>query len=177
MAKVRTNPVFEELTGSIGELVIKRAASGRLYVSRKPQYPPDRAFSAAQVAHQQRFRAAAAYARQAAKTEPIYAERARQTRQPAYNVALSDYLRPPAIVAVERTDEALRVHAEDNVKVTRVVMTVLDAEGQVLATGEATPEAATESAEGWWRYPLPMAAARVQVSAFDLAGNETKWEG
>jgi len=174
MAKVRTNPVFEELTGSIGELVIKRARSGRLYVSRKPQYPPERAFSAAQVAHQQRFKAAAAYARQAAQTEPFYAERAQQTRQPAYNVALSDYLQPPVIVAVERGDTAIRIHAEDNVKVTRVMVTALDAEGQVIATGEATPEATG----AWWRYPLPLTAAgRVQVSAFDLAGNETQWEG
>ncbi len=127
MAKVKKNALIEGLSGSIGELVLKRARSGTTYVARKPTFE-DRQFSAAQLEHQRRFRAAAAYAKQAAKTEPIYAALAKKTGQPAYNAALSDALHPPKIVAVEQSNGLIRVCAEDKVKVARVVVTVLDAE-------------------------------------------------
>jgi hypothetical protein len=65
MAKVRKNALLEDLSGSTGDLVLKRARSGTMYVARKPTFPDDRQFSAAQLAHQQRFKATAAYPRQA----------------------------------------------------------------------------------------------------------------
>lgn len=173
MAKVRKNTLIDDLSGSIGDLVFKRARSGTTYVARKPTFPNDRKFSAAQLSHQQRFKAAAAYASQA-QTEPIYAALAKKTGQPAYNVALGDYLHPPKIVAVEQADGMIRVYAEDKVKVTRVTVALLDVEGQVLMEGEATPDAI-----GWW-WTITMdqsEAVRLRVCAWDLPGNEASWEG
>ena len=174
MAKVRKNALIEGLSGSVGELVLKRARSGTTYVARKPTFPDDRRFSAAQLAHQRRFREAAAYAKQAAHAEPIYAALAKKTGQPAYNVALGDYLHPPKIVAVEQAGGTIRVCAEDKVKVARVTVTLLDAEGQALEEGEATPDAIG----WWWTYtPGAVGAARVRVCALDLPGNRASWEG
>ncbi len=151
---------------------MKRARSGATYVARKPTFE-DRQFSAAQLEHQRRFRAAAAYAKQAAKTEPIYAALAKKTGQPAYNMALSDALHPPKIVAVEQSNGLIRVCAEDKVKVARVVVTVLDASGQTLAEGEATPDAAG----WWWTFEAgDLNAARTRVQAWDLPGNIASWE-
>lgn len=168
MAKTRTNALLEGFTGSIGELVAKRSRSGRLYLSRKPSYPGGRQFTAAQLAHQARFKAAAAYARQAARTEPAYAALAKKTGQPAYNVALSDYLHPPTIAAVERMGDTLRIHATDEVAVVRVTVTALGADGRVLAEGAATPA----EIDGWWRFDLAAGAARARVTALDRPGNE-----
>ncbi|HTP08517.1 MAG TPA: hypothetical protein VMP08_09720 [Anaerolineae bacterium] len=174
MAKVRQNALLEELSGSIGDLVLKRARSGTMYVARKPRFPDNRQFSPAQLTHQQRFKAATAYAKQAAKTEPLYVALARKTGQPAYNVALGDYLHPPKIVAVEQVGETIRIRAEDQVKVMRVSVALLDAEGHILAEGEATPDALN----WWWAFTAGhVMAARVRVWAYDLPGNKTTWEG
>jgi hypothetical protein len=175
MAKVRKNALLEELSGSIGDLVLKRARSGTMYVARKPRFPDNRQFSAAQLAHQQRFKAATVYAKQAAKTEPLYAALARKTGQPAYNIALADYVHPPKIVTVEQTGETIRVRAEDQVKVTRVRVALLDAEGHTLTEGEATPD----TMDWWWTFFTAghIPAARVRVCAYDLPGNQTIWEG
>lgn len=179
MAKARKTALLEELSGSIGDLVLKRARSGTMYVARKPRFPENRQFSPAQLAHQQRFKAATAYAKQAAKVEPLYAALARKTRQPAYNVALGDYLHPPQIVMVEQIGETIRVRAEDQVKVTRVSVALLEADGHILAEGEAAPD----STGWWWTFTANHitaahdAVARIRVCAYDLPGNETVWEG
>ncbi len=173
MAKVKNNALIEGLSGSIGDLVLKRARSGVTYLARKPTFPDNRQFSAAQLAHQQRFKAATAYAKRAAKAEPIYAELAKKTGQPAYNVALGDYLHPPKITAVEQTDQTIRVCAEDTVKVTRVVVALLDADGQVLVEGEAT----SDSIGWWWAFTTEhIEATHVRVCVWDLPGNVAIWE-
>ncbi len=173
MAKVRKSVLLDEVNGSIGELVFKRARSGTTYVARKPTFPDDRQFSPAQIAHQQRFKAATAYAKQAAHTEPLYAALARKTGQPAYNIALGDYLHTPKITAVEQTGNVIRVRAEDNVKVTRVSVSVLDAAGQPLAEGEATPD----STGCWWTFRVSHSTAtHIRICAYDLPGNKATWE-
>ncbi len=107
------------------------------------------------------------------RSEPIYAALAKKTGQPAYNVALSDALHPPKIVAVEVRAGQIRVNAEDKVKVARVVVTVLDAEGRELMKGEAAPEMA-----GWWTFEAgKIDGAKVRAQAWDLAGNMENWEG
>jgi hypothetical protein len=173
VAKLKKNALIEGLSGSIGDLVLKRARSGTMYMARKPTFPDDRQFSAAQLAHQRRFKAAAAYAKQVAQTEPIYAALAKKTGQPAYNVALGDYLHPPKIVTVEQTGQMIRVCAEDKVKVTRVTITLLDTGGQVLREGEATPDAIG----WWWTFTVgQIEVAHVRVCAWDLPGNKATWE-
>jgi hypothetical protein len=62
-------------------------------------------FSGKQKDHQERFRKATFYARQAAKEQPIYAELADQMpMKTAYNIALSDWFNPPVIHRIERRE-------------------------------------------------------------------------
>ena len=136
MAKVRKNPIVRGISGGIGNLVFRQMPDGSTYVSAKPDFS-HRKFSKGQKEHQSRFQQAVAYAREAAKTQPIYAKLAESTIMSAYNFALSDWFNPPVIHAIERKDGRIRVEASDNVMVTKVQVIILDEEGKVAEKGEA----------------------------------------
>jgi hypothetical protein len=100
MAKLKRNVLIEGLSGTLGkDLVFRQMRDGRTIVSTKFS---NRVFSNGQLTHQSRFQQAAAYARQAARTNPIYAELAKGTTKTAYNVALSDWFHPPVIHEIKR---------------------------------------------------------------------------
>ena len=164
MAKVVRNPVVQGISGGVGKLVFRQMPDGSTYVSAKPDFSR-RKFSEGQKEHQSRFQRAAAYARDAAKSQPIYGELAAGTIKSAYNFALSDWFNPPVIHCVERKDGLIRVEASDNVMVARVVVTILDGDGNVIEKGEAL-----KVDERWWEYAAGMEGI-VAAEAWDLAGN------
>ena len=176
MAKANKNAIVLGLSGSIGDLVFRQMPDGSTRVSRKPDFSR-RVFSQGQKDHQSRFQQAAAYARQAAKTQPIYAELARGTAKSAYNVALSDWFNPPEILEIDLSGwiksegGIIRVRAQDNVKVDGVKVTISDESGTFLEEGKAQEVGAL-----WWEYITTQAAAntmRVTVAARDLPGHVT----
>jgi hypothetical protein len=175
MAKVKNNTLTEGLSGRIGDqLVFRHLRDGRTIVVSRPDFS-NRVFSQEQLTHQNRFQQAAAYAREAAKKHPIYAELAHQTRKPAYNIALSDWFHPPLIHEVSQQAGRIRVNATDNVQVAKILITILNderSEGKVLEQGEAARVNDT-----WWEFETAASAeGNVIVEAFDLAGNCTKYE-
>lgn len=175
MAKVRANLFMQGLSGSLGDqFVLRHLRDGRTIVCVKPDFS-NRKFSQEQLSHQQRFREAASYARQAAKVEPVYAELAAGTMKTAYNIALSDFFHPPVIHKIETDPSVVRVLASDNVRVDGVRITILDSEGNVLERGEAALENAASAHSGWWRY-VPQQTGKVLAEARDLAGNVTETE-
>ncbi len=176
MAKVQRNVVINGVIGKLGDqLVLKRDRTGRTIISIKPTFPADREFSEMQKAQQGAFKEAVAYARTVAKIEPVYAERAEALNRSAYNVAIADWLHPPEIGAIDlgawtgRAGESIRVKAEDDVVVVRVMVTITDERGEVIEQGEA------KRVDGvWWVYTTMQAApetARVIAVAEDLAGH------
>lgn len=167
MAKVRNNVAVRGLSGGIGDLVFQPMPDGTTYVRKKPDFSR-RKFSKGQKTHQSRFQEAVLYARDAAKTKPIYAELAKGTIKSAYNFALSDWFNPPVIHTIERVNGRIRVQASDNVMVVRVVVTILDAKENVIEEGEAWK---VES--DWWEVDLSV-AGKVVAEAWDLAGNVGK---
>jgi len=54
MAKVRLNPILEQVRGQVGDLVFKRYG-GEVVLSRKPDYE-GREWTEAQIAHRERSR-------------------------------------------------------------------------------------------------------------------------
>src|SRR3972149_5518303 len=178
MARVRTNVLLQGGRGQIGEgLVLRRARSGTLVLGRKPTFGKNRIFTPAQRAHPARFPAATAYAKEAALREPIYARLAKKTKQPAYNMALKDYMHPPKVTAIEVRGDAgqarkvIYVQAEDDVQVVRVRVTLFNAQEKVLESGEAASDKA-----GWWAYSIQTTtkdkAVKIEARAWDLAGNK-----
>lgn len=172
MAKVKDNPITEGISGKLGKrLFFRRLRNGTTLLCMVPDFS-NRVFSEEQLAHQSRFQQAAAYARVAAKTYPIYAEVARQTQQPAYNIALSDWFHAPVIHEVQRQGGRILINASDNVQVTKVRITILDEQGQTLEQGDASA-----IDDSWWEFETTASIkGKVIVEAFDLAGNCTKHE-
>src|SRR5512138_1988561 len=101
MAKVRHNAVVRGISGAIGNIVFRQMPDGSTYVSGKQDFS-GREFSQAQKDHQTRFRWASAYARQAARSQPIYAQMAKGTGKTPYNFAVADWWHAPVIHQIER---------------------------------------------------------------------------
>ena len=168
MAKVIDNLVTEGLSGMIGkQLVFRHLRNGKTIVTAAPNFS-NRVFSEGQLAHQSRFQQAAAYAKVAAKTQPLYAELARQTQQPAYNIALSDWFHAPVIHTISCFPGCISVQATDNVQVTQVLITILDEQGKILEQGNASPVE-----DSLWEYKAST-TGDILVEAFDHAGNVTR---
>ena len=135
MAKVHPDPALRNLRGSVGGFVYRQMPDGSIYVSGKPIRKRQKV-TAGEEERLARFKLAAAYARQAAHTKPIYAELAAADRmKSAYNFALADWFHPPVIHRIERRDGRIRVQASDNVLVARVQVTILDEQGNLLEQG------------------------------------------
>ena len=172
MARIRKNLIVQGLSGKFGgQVVFRQLRDGRTIVADMPDFS-HRVLSRDQKAHHSKFKEGAAYAKGAAKTQPLYAQLAAGTMKTAYNVALSDFFHPPVVHKVERDEAVIRIWASDDVKVTGVYVTIFDEDESVLEKGEAIQEAALE----WWKY-VPQHAGRVVVEARDLAGNVTRGEG
>ncbi len=169
MAKVKKNPIVRGISGKIGNLVFRQMPNGETYVSGTPNFDK-RKFSKGQKDHQSRFKQAVAYAREASKSQPIYARLAEGTVMSAYNFALSDWFQTPVIHKIERGDGRVRVQASDNVMVVKVVVTVVDEEGVVVEKKEAI-----QTDGDWWEVELA-GEGKIVAEARDLAGNVGKGE-
>jgi hypothetical protein len=172
--KLAPNRTKRDLRRVLGPCVIRRRRDGSFSVS-PPRDTSGRVFSEGQLQQQGRFRQAALYAREAARTEPIYAERVRGMGLTAYSLAVSDWFNPPVIHQIEflRTDGRICIQASDKVLVTKVEVMLHDEHGGILEQGAAL------RAEGdWWEYVPgqvgPGHITAITATAWDLAGNVTK---
>lgn len=179
MAKVVKNIITQGLSGSLGhQISFRHDAAGRTILGLKPTRNGDHTGSERQLAHQERFRKAVAYARVAARTEPAYAAQATALHS-AFNVAVADWFREPEIAEVDLTGwngnagEVIRIQAHDDVEVQTVRVTVMDGSGGELEAGTA------ERVNGWWVYTTrnshPLTSP-VHIVARDLPGHEAHTE-
>lgn len=93
MARVRLNPIFESVRGSIGDLTVRQYGT-RVVFSRKPVFR-NRIFSTAQKARQERFREAALYAKQVLddpRVQAVYGDEARAKGKSIRSLIISDFL-------------------------------------------------------------------------------------
>lgn len=164
MAKVRNNPVIRGISGAVGRMVFRQMPDGSTYLSGKPDFSK-RKFSQKQKDHQMRVKEAAAYARDAAKRHPIYAELAKGTGKSPYNFAFGDWFNPPVIHSIERAGQTIRIRASDDVMVTKVEVRILDDAGNLLAKGEAS-----QAGADIWEFVTDI-TGKVIVKAWDLARN------
>lgn len=171
MAKVSKNGIAQGWSGSIWKLVFRHMPDGSTRVSVKPDFSR-RVFSQKQKDHQQKVKIAAAYAREASKTQPIYAELARGTTKNAYNIALSDWFHPPVVHNIERKKGRIRVMASDNVSVTKVQVRIIAEDGKILEEGQAVQVDPVRHPERW-EY-ASNTEGTIEATAWDLADNQAK---
>lgn len=171
MAKVKRNMILSGLSGSLGpDHYARIRKDGKTIISQKPDFS-NRQFSEGQLNVQSRTAQAAAYAKVAARENPIYAQKAAGTSRNAYNLAFRDWQKPPVIRSIDVDyDGKIRVSAIDDTVVTKVTITIMDEEGHSLEQGEAELWMGV-----WWDY-LAANKGRILVEAFDLAGNVTRQE-
>jgi len=178
MAKVRNNILVRGLSGAVGEqFVIRKDKAGRTIVSNKPEFDENRQFSEAQLAQQEAFREASAYA-QTAKDQEVYVAKAEGTPLHPRNVAMADWLHEPQIKDIDLSGwsglagQVIRIQAVDDVQVRQVTVVITDEAGTVLEQG-----AAVKGDDLWWDYTTTQPASgnpKVIVSAEDLPGHIAK---
>jgi hypothetical protein len=94
MAKIKLNPLFDGISGTVGDVVFKKSRNGETIISKRPDMSRVK-WSDAQIAHRERFKQANAYAN-AMLADPdmraLYEERAAQEGKKPFDVARNDYL-------------------------------------------------------------------------------------
>jgi len=178
MAKVRTNIFVRGLQGNLGGqfYVTVSKVSGRTTVSALDDSEKQHEYSPAQLAQQQAFREASAYAK-AMRGEQIYITKADGTGKSPYNIAMADWFHRPSFREVDLTawkagePGLIRVNAYDDVQVVSVSVRISDQDGFTLEEGQATNVGAL-----WWEYPTTgelTGKLSLTLTARDLPGHET----
>ena len=179
MARVKLNPIIEELRGQVGELVFKRYGD-RVVVSKKPDMSKVKP-SAAQLAHRERFRQATVYGRVALAdpaTRALYEAAAKSRGKPVVSVAIGDFFNAPSVDGIDLSGytgavgDEIVIAASDDFAVWRVRVGLSDVDGAVIEEGEAV-ESPGDS--GRWVYVATAAVAAgtkvwAGVAALDRPG-------
>jgi len=156
MAKVKLNPVLEQIRGQVGELVFKHYGD-EVIVGRKPDrsgvLPSD-----IQLEHQERFRQAVLYGRLVMADPEMkanYEKAAKAKGKPLFSLTVADFFNAPVIDEVDlsgysgQAGNPIIVRAHDDFKVTRLLVTVSDSSGEEIESGEAVE---TPPNGGRWVY-------------------------
>lgn len=183
MAKVYNNIITHGLSGSLGDqIVFRKGKGGQTIVAIKPSFSEDRVFNPSQLAQQEAFRNAIAYAK-AAKDQSVYLLKAQGTTMSAFNAAVADWFRHPEVLEIDGSNwngeagQTIRVKAQDDTFVSKVHVAIIDNGETVLEEGDAV------RAEGlWWEYTTQTQTSgasnpRISAIAEDLPGNrnELSW--
>ena len=143
MSRVEMHAPFTTFSGTIGKLVYRKV-KGKTIVTVKPD--ANRPLSEAEVAHRQDFAQAAAWAKAALQDKelrPFYEALGKQRDIPARAAAISDFLKRPALEALDLSEytgqagDRIYFMANDNVGVTDATITISDGDQTVLESGQA----------------------------------------
>jgi hypothetical protein len=178
MGIVIDNYVTSGASGNVGTLWSFRQRAGKTILAKQRganSKPPNEKGLALQA----RFKTSLAYARQAMKdpsVKAVYASAAPRGVS-AFNVALGDAASSPVVSLIDSSSyhgavgETLMIEATDNFKVTGVVVTIDNAAGSLIETGNAVLQDNKN-----WLYTstvanAAMAGSKITAVAFDLPGN------
>jgi hypothetical protein len=183
MAKVKLNPILEQIRGQVGDLVFKRCGD-EVVISRKPDLS-DVEWSVAQVAHRERFRQATLYGKMVVAdpaTKVLYDEVAEARGKPVFALIVADFFNAPTVEEVDlsayggQSGDEIVVQAADDFDVVGVQVGIADAAGSGIEMGEATE---TPTGSGRWVYAATVdvpagTSVRIGVAATDRPGGA--WE-
>ena len=185
MAKVRLNPILEQIRGQVGDLVFKRYGK-EVIISRKPDLSGVEP-SQAQLAARERFRQATLFGKMVMadpETKAIYEEAAKAKGKPVFSLTVADFFNAPSVDEVDLSGYAgavgdeIVVRASDDFDVVGVGMTLTDAGGNPIESGEAVE---TPAESGRWVYAATAAVdtgatVRIAVTATDRPGSVAEAE-
>lgn len=178
---MKTNFKDQTFGGMLGTTVSVKKVRGKMLVTnqakRKAPKPTDELLTA-----QGKFQAAIQYAKRQiaiSKSNALYATGITDKKRSAYMVALTDYLTPPKVNSINfrgykgRVGDTLVVQAEDDFRVTKVIVRITDGKGVVLEEGQAGPDTHDINQ---WEYKATVANANLEgttifAEAYDRPGN------
>ncbi len=151
--RVILNPSIDEYRGSMNRIVYKKVR-GKIIAAPMPS-PSESEPTPAQLAHQERFSEAAAYAQQTladASTAEIYELAAKLKDKPAFALCVGDFLKPPTIKSVDTSayhgqiGDQIKIKAVDNFGIVELRVEIGDG-SSILESGSAV-----EGIAGNWVY-------------------------
>ena len=141
--KVKLNPMFEEVSGQLGEMVF-RELRGETVVSRKPILSGGPTEN--QLEHRERFKQAAAYGKSAladADTRALYEATAKSKNMPVFALTVADFFNAPVIDALDLSEynqqpgSLIHISARDDFGVMRVQVSIVSDNNDPIENGEA----------------------------------------
>ena len=184
MGKSKANYAITGLSGKVGKIFVYRQRGGETIVATPPvrTAPP----SQKQIQQQEKFARAATYARNALLDPTLKADytteaKKRQNVSP-YNMAMTDFLRPPQITNVDHSaytgdtsDQKIIIEVADAFKVVSVKVKIIAANSSTLEEGSAT------LVKGKWEYTTTannatLTGTKITLTATDRPGNTTTKE-
>ena len=191
MARVKLDPMFLSISGTLGDVVFRHHADGSVSMCKKSLPAPGFVPSPAQVETRARFKAAAAQC-YVLKQDPDKLAAYRlltEKRGPLSRVRatmIADILQPPTISALDLSEyhgnagDTIWVTAEESVAIARLSLTIRDVDtDKTIETAEQISEVdllATSMALAYTTKVTVPAGHRVEViaTASDLAGNQVE---
>jgi hypothetical protein len=182
MAEAKDNLVTKGFSGTIGRQLTFRIRGGKTIVSKLliPNGAPPSEKAAAVRA---KFQSSSLYAKKAIKdpaTKALY-KAAATGGQSAFNLALGDAFKAPVISKIITDNyhgavgNTLLVDASDDFKVTGVVVSIHNAAGDLIETGNAV----IQENEDWLytatQVNAALAGSKITAVASDLPGNNTSF--
>ena len=184
MATTKNNVIVKGASGKFGRQIVFSQRAGKTIMSKPPlrTAPP----TTKQKEQQTKFARAAAYAKNAL-LDPTLKEaytteaKKRQDVSP-YNMAMTDYLRPPQITNVDHSaytgdasGEKIIIEAADAFKITTMKVKITAANNSALEEGTAT------LVKGKWEYTTTatnttLTGSKITLTATDRPGNTTTKE-
>lgn len=178
MAKIDEDGLLNLIKGILGnQIIIKKARSGKKYLSAPPQIDPNRKPTSAQAAYNKRFKRQAVYGKGVSdnpELKKLYLAKAKPGCT-AYVMAWCDAHYPPVVKSIVcdgylgREGDILYIHATDDFQVFSVWVFIYDNNDQLIEKGEASFRD-----ESMWLYKVTTnkKGSRVEAKAYDLPLNE-----
>jgi len=179
MAKVKLNPIIEQIRGHVGDLVFKQYGD-EMIIGRMPDHSGTQP-TEAQLEHQDRFRQAVLYGRLVMadpEMKAIYEQAAKAKGKPIFSLTVADFFNAPVVDEVDLSNyggsvgDPIVIRAHDDIKVSQLSVVVSDSEGGQIESGDAEE---TPPASGRWVYTATESVAqgntvRIAVTVRDQPG-------
>ncbi len=181
MAKIKLNPIVEEVSGKFGNIVFRQTGD-RTILTRRPDFsglqPTD-----VQSAQRERFRQAVAYGKVVIADEAsrkVYENAAQDKGLSVFALSVADFLNAPSIDQVDlshyggKTGDPITVTTHDDFEVVAVHVALTGADSAAIEEGEAVQQAGTLN----WVYTATAnvpanTSVRIDVTASDRPGTKT----
>ena len=186
MALIKENDLTEGLSGKFGRKIVFRVVKGVTVAARRPT-TEGRVLTETQLAHRERFRRAASYAKAKLLDPAAKADYKKMAGNgafaSAFAAAVKDYMTAPEILSINVADyngaagSTIPIVVSDNGKIIRVKVSIVRADNTVIESGEAS----LTNGDVEWKYlttqALPsLAGNKIIVAAIDRPNNETVFE-